>query len=112
MFAWSRMWLAMGEGYEALSITNAPLEQSTASELAGSYQFGPDFYVPGAVMQIKAREGGLAVEGDPPGGLLPVSDSEFIHRQHWFRVSFLRDESGTVTRMKYDRFEARKKTEK
>lgn len=81
-------------------------------EIAGTYRFGPDFYVPNATMELSASEGQLIVlnEGAPVGALLATSDGGFIHRQQWFRVTFDRETDGAVTAMRYGGFEATRDT--
>ena len=105
--------IAFGEPYERLALIDRPAlnVETLGRDIAGVYRFGSDFYVPGAEMDVIERGGQLVLPAEPPapeGGLLPLADGSFIHRQQWFRVSFERDTTGVVTAMVYDRFRATK----
>ncbi len=88
----------------------SPVNSSLLHRNVGTYQFGPDFYVPNARMRVVFNEGQLFIE-DRPGvrsDLLPLSDSEFIHRTQWFRVRFQENDDGQIWIMKYGPFDARR----
>ena len=96
--------LAIGEEAEEWHTSVEPVDPQEATAIVGSYRFGQDFYVPDAVMKISDHGGRLFVEGEPPGALLKVGNGEFIHRQHWIRVHFVREDGRAVTGMRYGRF--------
>jgi len=100
--------IALGEDHESLKLDGRPGNPDRMRDFAGTYQFGPDFYVPNTTIQFTEEGGELFVEGFQPGALLRVSETEFIHRQHWFRLTFRRDDAGRVTGIRYGEFEARK----
>lgn len=91
--------------------TAVPAEEAVEiqiDEAVGRYVFGEDFYVPNATLEVVGDEHGLAVL-EPDGtstALLPQADGSFIHRAHWFRVQFVRDDRGTVNGMRYGAFSA------
>ncbi|MDH3528856.1 MAG: beta-lactamase family protein, partial [Acidobacteriota bacterium] len=106
--------IGFGEAYRPLELRTTRISsKDELRELAGLYRFGKDFYVPDSTIRIVESGGNLLVPAEPPfpeGGLLPLKDGSYIHRQHWFRLSFRRDDSGKVTGMKYGDFEAKKET--
>lgn len=101
--------IALGDTPEPLNLRTDRLPDATA--FAGTYRFGPDFYVPGTTLTIRAVDGRLMVE-DPDGGaagaLLATTDGGFIHRQQWIRLSFTRAADDTGMLMRYGPFEARR----
>jgi CubicO group peptidase (beta-lactamase class C family) len=104
---------AFGDPVDSLELLEKPREAPgvLARDYAGVYRFGDDFYVPGSTIEFIERNGQLIVPAAPPapeGGLLPLADGSFIHRQQWFRVRFDRDADGNVSGIIYDRFRARK----
>jgi hypothetical protein len=102
--------LALGEEPERLQFELRPLPNDSIASLAGSYRFGDDFYSPGGVLQIVARDGYLFDAGRrPEAGLIPITDGGFLYRPVWARVRFLADEDGSVTALRfYDRFVAQR----
>lgn len=80
-------------------------------DMAGQYRFGSDFYVPNTTIRIAESNGQLIIpanEFGPEGGLLPVSDGVFVHRQQWFTVTFEKSTDGAVTGIVYGNFKAAK----
>jgi len=102
--------IALGEGHETFELAFEAVAPSASGKVAGVYRFGADFYVPNTTIELVEENGALLVAGPQQGALLRLSDGEYIHRQHWFRVSFQRDDSGVVTGMSYGRFEAQRET--
>ena len=107
--------IALGEVQKPLRMLSRPeISKQELEDIAGLYRFGPDFYVPGATMRVAESDGQLIMPAESPfpmGGLLPLADGTFIHRQQWFRVSFKKNSEGQVTGMKYGPFEAKKEME-
>lgn len=108
---------AFGAPVDSLELLEKPREAPgvLARDYAGVYRFGDDFYVPGSTIEFIERDGQLIVPAAPQvpeGGLLPLADGSFIHRQQWFRVRFDRDAAGNVSGISYDRFRASKEPER
>lgn len=101
--------ILFGDRPEAPEILARPVHDlQTLRRYAGSYRFGEDFFVPGATIRFEERGGQLIVPAAPPapeGGLLPLADGSFIHRQQWFRVRF-EEEGDAVTGIRYSSFRA------
>ena len=77
----------------------------------GKYKLGPDFFVPGTVLEIVANGGGQLFEQqhnpDRLIGLIRLTDLDFIHRSSWGRIRFEFNEKRDVTGMVfYGRFKA------
>jgi len=100
--------IALGEDPEPLELAEEPGDPSVMKKLAGTYRFGPDFYVPNTTIVFAERGGRLFVEGPQPGALLRVSETEFIHRQHWLRITFDLDEAGSANGIDYGGFKAQR----
>ena len=104
--------IAFGEKPKVLKLKSSQSKNSVAlTDFAGRYKFGPDFYVPGTTIEFVVRDGQLLVPAQgplPEGGLIPLSDGTFIHRQQWLRVRFKRDENGKVVGMRYGQFDVKK----
>jgi D-alanyl-D-alanine carboxypeptidase len=100
--------LVLGEEPERLEFELRALPNDSLVPLAGSYRFGDDFYAPGGLLQIVARDGYLFDVGrTPEAGLIPIADGGFLYRPVWARVRFLADAEGRVTALRfYDRFVA------
>lgn len=85
-------------------------DPSLMQEMAGTYQFGEDFYNPGGKMIVVFRDGRLFEYQQNSGrfiGLIPVSKTEFIHRSSWGRVVFEQNEDAEILALRiYDRFRA------
>lgn len=102
--------LALGKEYDTLQIESTAADAGELPKVAGTYRFGPDFYVPNTTIELAEKNGELVVEGFQPGALLRVADGEFIHRQHWFRVVFERNKDGHVIGIRYGEFSASRET--
>lgn len=102
--------LVLGEELERLQFELRPLPSDSLLPLAGSYRFGEDFYSPGGVLQIVARDGYLFDVGRrPEAGLIPLADGGFLYRPVWAHVRFLANDDGRVTALRfYDRFVAQR----
>jgi CubicO group peptidase (beta-lactamase class C family) len=103
---------ARGREPEALVLSREPVAPALAAQLTGRFQLGQDFYDPGTVLELFARDGHVFErQEDPPAEvpLLRVSELEFIHRASWGRVIVERAADGTVPRLKFfGRFVAEK----
>ena len=107
--------IGLDEEFDPLEVLRKPnIDGHSLAEMAGLYRFGSDFYVPDATIHIVESNGQLLIPANafgPEGGLLPVSDNSFIHRQQWLRVTFERAADGKVTGMQYGQFKAKKERE-
>jgi CubicO group peptidase (beta-lactamase class C family) len=103
---------ARGREPAALALSPEPVAPALAAELSGRFQLGKDFYDPGTVLELFAREGHMFErQKDPPAEvpLLRVSELEFIHRASWGRLVAERAADGTVPRVRFfGRFVAEK----
>ena len=93
--------MVLGEDVEPASIRSDPPDPALLAELVGSYQFGPDFYAPDAVVTFYVRDGHLF---SGRSWIMPTTGSVFVHRTYWSDLEFLRDAAGKVTRLSYDGF--------
>ncbi len=97
--------IALGEVYVVPSAIK-PLKVSPKilESYAGRYEFGADFFRPGAVVTIVKEEDHLLM--DWGGGfhpvLVPVSETEFLDRSFWARVIFVKDRKGEVMQLTWD----------
>jgi len=97
--------MVLGMPYEIPKLKNIKLDSKKIEALVGTYQFGPDFYIPNGKITIVAKDGYLFTNGD---WLIPLSESEFIHRRYWSHLTFEKNESGTVTQLIFDSFKGKK----
>ncbi len=103
--------IGFGENYEPLQLlAKSKIDAPVLQDITGLYRFGSDFYVPGGTIRLIESDGRILIPGAQGGALLPVSGNTFIHRQHWFRITFERGTDGKVTGMRYGEFEAKKDT--
>jgi CubicO group peptidase (beta-lactamase class C family) len=91
--------MVLGEEYDPPRFRSDPPDPEVLAGVAGSYQFGPDFYAPDAVVSLRIEDGHLFNES---AWLMPTDGEGFIHRIYGSDLSFLRDESGAVTGLQYD----------
>ena len=100
--------MVLGEPYEAPSIRFDPPEPALLAEVAGSYQFGPDFYRPNGTVTFHVQKGHLFNGID---WVMPTRKGalHFIHRRYWSDLEFRRDESGQVVELLYDSYVGKKK---
>jgi hypothetical protein len=84
-----------------LKADKLPERQLTALE--GDYQFGPDYYVPNALMTVRRRDGHLeAAIGDYMMPLVPISASRFLLRSFWIPADFAIGKDGNATGLEID----------
>ncbi len=93
--------ILFGEKYEVQAeLKPVKLEPKVLDGLTGRYQFGSDYYRPGAIANIE-REGDylLMKWSDKFSGLLmPLSPTKFLDRNFWATIIFEKDEKGRITR--------------
>jgi CubicO group peptidase (beta-lactamase class C family) len=104
--------LMLKEKAKPLKINKALLSDDMTRKFVGRYKLGDDFYVPGTVLEIVEKCGKFYEQQRNPSrliGLIPVANSEFIHRSSWGRIKFEINEKGEVTGLLYyGRFNAPK----
>lgn len=91
----------LGEAVQPSPMRADPPDPEVLSDVVGAYQFGPDFYRANATVRFRDQGGHLFNGGS---WLIPAGEMTFIHRTYWSTLTFLRDESGTVDRLRYDDF--------
>ncbi len=103
--------ILLDESYPLFSLNENPVDPELASQIAGNYRFGDDWYSPGSSWRIVVKNGQVFGE-DPDGalvGFLRIAELEFIHRGSWGRAKFERDEDRQIHRMLfYGKFWAEK----
>lgn len=98
--------IVRGQPVEPLILRKTPLTVAQRREVEGAFNYGPDFYQPNASVQVISQSEDLALRW-PTGDtsvLLPLNGDNFMDRSYWVPVSLIRDESGRVVKLKYDRF--------
>jgi len=97
--------LVLGKEREPASLQTRVAPESLAG-LPARFQFSPDFYQPSAVVRVSETNGEVSLQW--PGGvisaLIPVNRDRFIDRSYWVPVELIRDGSGKILALKYDRF--------
>lgn len=96
--------IVLGEQYDPFVLDTTPVDQELASRIVGTYHYGDDFYVPGAVLKIIEKNGQLFEMQQDSGrlvGILRVSELEFIHRMSWARMKFSKEKNGEIREMLY-----------
>jgi CubicO group peptidase (beta-lactamase class C family) len=89
------------------------LDTETVAEYAGKYNFGPDFYRPGAEVIVESKYGHISFQWSKTYfyPLLPLSKDKFLDRMFWATIVFQRNETGEVTGFIWkdsDEFQAKK----
>ena len=91
--------MVFGESYETPKLVKPPrIDPKTYDAYAGSYQFGPDFFVPNGVYKIERKGDQLLIVA--PGAdatLVPQTAMEFFDRPFWSMIVFVKDNEGKVT---------------
>lgn len=96
--------IALGEKYETPSVVRpVVLDGRALDALAGRYEGGSDFFVPGAVLTLEKKNGGLNMiwNAGTPVTLVPQSETRFFNRLLWANVTFVKDGKGEVTHLLY-----------
>jgi CubicO group peptidase (beta-lactamase class C family) len=97
--------MVLGEEYDPATFRSQRPDPGLLAEIAGSYQFGPEFYAPNALISLRVEDGHLF---NDTAWLMPTDGEGFIHRIYGSDLSFIRDESGAVTGLQYDDFVGRR----
>ena len=91
--------IALGDGIEPPRFRSAAPAPEVIRRVAGSYRFGPEFYVPDGVVSYFDRDGHLWSDW---GWLMPQGELSFRDRAYWTEVEFLPDASGEVVAVTVD----------
>jgi CubicO group peptidase (beta-lactamase class C family) len=79
------------------------LQPSHVAALVGKYQFGDDYYVPNALMTVRARDGFLETAvGDYVFPLIQINPSRFLMRSFWIAADFTVSADGKATELVID----------
>ncbi len=86
------------------------LDADAISAISGSYQFGPDYYVPNAKVRIQARRGQVEaiVDESAPFAFVPIDDTHFLIRAFWVPADFTLGADGRAIEMNIDGFRGRR----
>lgn len=81
-----------------------PLDRQTAAALSGAYQFGPDYYVPNALMTVRSNGGYLEATTGAygPFGFIPIGPTRFLIRSFWLPAEFTLGADGRATELVID----------
>ena len=95
--------LALGGEPDPPRIRAAKPDARVLESVAGSYQFGEDFYRPNARKTFRVKDGHL-FDGDH--WLMPADSSgrRFVHRVYWSTLVFRENGEGRIVDMTYDDF--------
>lgn len=80
--------------------------------LLGTYQFGPDYYVPN--VKIRVVDNGGEIGGEyvglsyPPFSFIPTKEGKFLVRSFWMPAEFIGDGTGKVTELRLEEFRGRR----
>jgi CubicO group peptidase (beta-lactamase class C family) len=79
------------------------LKRQHVAALVGTYQFGPDYYVPNALISVRERDGHLeAAIGDYVSPLVQISPTQFLLRSFWIPADFTVAGDGMATALVID----------
>lgn len=81
-----------------------PVDPQALAALAGAYQFGPDYYVPNALITVSGNGGHLeAMVGDAgPFAFVRISPTRFLIRSFWVEAEFTLGADGRATELAID----------
>jgi CubicO group peptidase (beta-lactamase class C family) len=97
--------MVIGEEYEPPSFSAAAPGAEKLRDMVGSYQFGPDYYVPNRQVTLREEEGHLFIDW---AWLMPAGEGAFVDRLYGGDVEFRRDGEGRVVELLYDGFAGKK----
>ena len=92
--------ILFGEEYEMPETPDLEkLDTKTLDSFAGEYEFGPNFYRPGAAVIVANENGHLSFHWSQTYyyPILPISKDKFLDRMFWAYILFQRNDKGEVT---------------
>lgn len=97
--------LVMGQPVKPMpELKPEPLTPEQASALVGDYQFGPDYYVPDALITVRNNGGHLdTMVGEyGPYPLVQITPTRFLIRSFWVPAEFTVDPNGRASELVID----------
>lgn len=97
--------LALGRPFEPLELKTS-VDQASLAGLPATFRFPQDFYQPNAAVRLTSAQRQVTLHW-PTGDtsqLIPLGKDRYIDRSYWVTVEVLRDGSGRIVQLKYDRF--------
>ncbi|MDT4897611.1 MAG: hypothetical protein QOH25_2688 [Acidobacteriota bacterium] len=94
--------IVFGEHYEIPKIVKPlKLDEKMSEAFPGRYQFGTDYFVPGAIATIEKRNDQLIMKLSTGANvvLLPQSDMTFFDRVFWETILFVKDDKGEMSHL-------------
>jgi CubicO group peptidase (beta-lactamase class C family) len=87
-----------------------PLSAPALAAISGTYQFGPDYYVPNATVTVRGRDGQVeaSVGEYPPFPFITISPTSFLIRSFWVPAGFTIGPDGRASGMTIDGFKGRR----
>lgn len=89
-----------------------PLTSAEVARLTGTYEFGPDYYVPNSAVIITANGGHIQAEypsGYPASPYVPISSTSFIVRPFWMTAEFVIGADEKATELVLDGFRGKRR---
>jgi hypothetical protein len=82
------------------------ISASALGAIAGTYRFGPDYYVPNASVQVRSVDGHVqaVVNGSDRFAMVPIDDTHFLLRSFWVPADFRLGPDGRAVEMQIDGF--------
>ncbi len=92
------------------ALNSRTVSASSVAALSGTYQFGPDYYVPNAKIRVQANDGQLAavVEDGDPYALVPIDATRFLLRSFWVTADFTLGADGKASELAIDGLKGRR----
>lgn len=88
-----------------------PLTSAQVARLTGTYEFGPDYYVPNSTVTITGKGGHIQAEypsGYPASPYVPISPTSFIVRPFWMPAEFVIGADGMARELVLDGFRGKR----
>ena len=81
-----------------------PLPPQAVAAVTGKYRFGPDYYVPNALVTVTGNGGHLEamVDDSGPYALVPITPTRFLMRSFWIPAEFTLDGHGRAGQLSID----------
>ena len=87
-----------------------PVPAAAIAAIAGTYQFGPDYYVPNAKIRVRSENGQVEamVDDSSPYALVPIDSTHFLMRSFWVATDFTLGPDGKAVEMSIDGLKGRR----
>jgi CubicO group peptidase (beta-lactamase class C family) len=93
------------------AIRPVPLTSAEVARLVGTYEFGPDYYIPNSTVTITGMGGHIQAEypsGYPASPYVQISPTSFIVRPFWMTAEFVIGADGKATELVLDGFRGKR----